>query len=92
MAKIFHTTILTRSGTVYEGEVASLVAPGEIGYLGVLADHAPLVTSLVPGKVTLRDASDKTTAFNSTGNGFLEVLKNNVLILLDTVEPLHENP
>jgi len=86
MAKLFHTTILTRDGTVYDGEAASLVAPGETGYLGVLADHAPLVTSLAPGKVILRDDSGRVTAFKSTGKGFLEVLKNEALILLDAVE------
>ena len=89
MDKLFNTTILTKEGPVFQGEVASLVAPGEIGYLGVLANHAPLATSLVPGKVILRDSAGKITAFKSAGNGFLEVLKNEVLVLLDSVEPRH---
>ncbi len=84
MANLFNITILTREGTVYRGRTASLVAPGEIGYLGVLANHAPLMTSLVPGKITLKDDSGKITTFKSTGKGFLEVLKNETLILLDT--------
>lgn len=86
MANIFNITILTREKTLYDGEAISLVAPGAIGYLGVLANHAPLITSLTPGKVTLRKKSNDTTVFQSKGNGFLHVLKNNVSVLLDTVE------
>ena len=82
MANLFKTTILTREKTLYQGDIVSLVAPGEIGYLGILANHVPLMTSLVPGKVTLRDEFGKTTTIKSAGNGFLEVRKNDVLILL----------
>lgn len=83
MAKVFHATILTREGIVYQGSPTSLVAPGEAGYLGILADHRSLATALVPGKITIKDPEGKITTFKSPGNGFLEVSKNEVTILLD---------
>ena len=88
MAISFNVNISTRDASIYEGRVVSLVAPGEMGYLGVLANHAPLITTLVPGKIVLRNESGAKTIFRSKGNGFLDVVKNNVTILLDSAEPL----
>ena len=81
----FKLEILTPRKRIFSGEVSSLVAPGELGYLGVLANHAPLVTTLVPGKVTLRDATGGTQALQSNGDGLLEVHHNQVTLLLDDV-------
>jgi F-type H+-transporting ATPase subunit epsilon len=75
--------ILSSDKKIFEGDLQSLVAPGEIGYLGVLADHAPLMTTLIPGKITMRNAAGKTTALDSKTGGFLEIMKNKATILLD---------
>ena len=81
----FSLEILTPKRKVFSGQVASLVAPGELGYLGILSNHAPLVTTLVPGKVTFRDPAGGTQVLQSTGDGLLEVHHNQVLLLLDGV-------
>ena len=85
MEKLFQVNIITPEKAVYEGRVSSLIAPGELGYLGVLANHAPLITNLVPGKISFRDDSEKLTTIDSQGKGFLEVLNNNVTLLLDAI-------
>lgn len=84
--KLFHVNIITPDKTIYEGRISSLIAPGELGYLGVLANHAPLITNLVPGKIILRERPTETTIYHSKGKGILEVLQNNVNILADSVE------
>lgn len=81
--KPFALEILTPNRTVFTGAVVSLVAPGALGYLGVLADHAPLITTLVPGKVTLRDTHGKPKVLTSTRCGLLEVHHNQVSLLAD---------
>lgn len=86
MANTFFISIKTPQKTVYEGRIQSLVAPGIMGYLGVLANHAPFITSLVPGRITLRDDGGKALNFASAGSGILEVLKNNATLLLDSAE------
>ena len=83
MPTLFHLTIASSEKKIFEDEVQSLVAPGEIGYLGILANHAPLLTTLIPGKSTIRDASGKARAFESKTGGFLEILNNKATILLD---------
>lgn len=82
---MYKLVIVTPEKKFYEDEVSSLIAPGSLGYLGVLTDHAPLITELVPGKLTVKDAKDQEKIFAISG-GFLEVLKNNVTILADSIE------
>ena len=82
---MFRLDILTPKRKVFSGQVASLVAPGELGYLGILSNHAPLVTTLAPGKVTYRDAAGGTQVLQSTGEGLLEVHHNQVTLLVDGI-------
>ena len=85
MAEGFHLTVLTPERMVLEMDVYSIVAPGSAGYLGVLRNHAPLITTLVPGKLTVKDLGQKPQVF-AIGGGFLEVSRNHVTILADTLE------
>jgi F-type H+-transporting ATPase subunit epsilon len=85
MAESFHLSVLTPQRSVLEAEVLSIVAPGSAGYLGVLAHHAPLVTALVPGRLTVKDASGEETLYAISG-GFLEVSDNRATILADALE------
>ena len=45
--------ILTPELVVFEGEVESILLPGELGEFHILNDHAPVVSSLRTGKVKL---------------------------------------
>ena len=53
--------------------VLQTIAPGADGQLGVLANHAPLMTSLVPGEVVVTLADGRTVAHIVISGGFLEV-------------------
>ena len=86
IGKTFKVSVITPRRIVYEGRVSSLIAPAELGYLGVLVNHAPLIANLVPGKIIVRDPSDRTRIFRSPGKGIIEVLENNVSILVDSIE------
>ena len=85
----FRLFIITQAKTIFGGEVTSVVAPGSEGYLGIWANHAPLVTALVPGKLTVKGMDDNETVYALSG-GFLEVSRNVVTILADAVEAPHE--
>ena len=82
MPKAFNLSIITPDKVIYEGRITSLVAPAALGYLGVLADHAPLAATLTAGKIILKEESGRQVVFSSKDKGFLEVLKNNVRIIL----------
>lgn len=82
--KLFHVDIVSPDKSIYNGAIQSLVVPCELGYLGVLAGHAPFIANIVRGKITLKEDSGETLEISCKGRGFLEVIKNNATLLLDS--------
>ncbi len=82
---MFKLSAVTPEKTVFEQEVSSIVAPGALGYLGILSDHAPLITPLISGRLEVKDVSGKESVFFISG-GFLEVSDNIATILADAIE------
>ena len=80
----FDLKVVTPDGVAFTGKTISVVAPGTLGYLGILKNHAPLVTSLEKGKLTYKDGTDSAHTFQIEG-GFLEVRNNRVLVLTDKI-------
>ncbi len=80
--------IVTQSGVEYEGPVEGVVAPGGLGYLGVRRGHAPLLTNLTTGVVTLHTpAGDE---YAAVAGGVMEVFDNRVMLLADAAEMASE--
>ena len=86
---MFRLSIVTPGKVVYDADIRSLVVPGADGYLGVLSQHAPLMTALKPGRIEFRDA-DNTHHLLAVSNGFLEVSSNVATLLADAVENADE--
>jgi len=82
---MFNLTIVTPEKIFYEGDIASVIIPGSEGYLGTLTDHAPLITAIVPGKVTLKDKSMDEIEM-AVSFGFFEISNNKATLLVDSVE------
>ena len=86
---MFTLSIVTPERVYYDGLVTSLVVPGTEGYLGVLSNHAPLITALQNGRIEFRDTDD-TVHILAVSGGFLEVFDNKATLLADTVEASEE--
>ena len=81
--------IVTPERIVFEGEAESLSVMTETGEITVLPDHIPLVTSLRPGEMRLKQDGEEQLMVISTG--FLEVRPGNqIVILADTAERVEE--
>ena len=87
MAKL-NFEIVTAERIVYSDEVDIVVAPGSMGQLGILPNHAPLMTMLEPGELVVRKDGVEDSMFVS--GGFLEVMANKVTVLADTAERADE--
>ena len=72
-------SVITPSGKVFDQTVESLVAPGFLGLVGVLAGHAPMICETKPGLV--KATSDGRTDWIATGNGVLDVRADQVVLL-----------
>ncbi len=81
----FRLIIATLAGDTIEEDAESLIVPGVDGYLGILANHAPLMTAIDIGTLTYRDTAGYDHVFAVT-DGFLEVSKNIVTIIADAAE------
>ena len=77
--------IITAERVVYSDDVDLLVAPGQEGELGILPHHAPLMTVLTPGEITVRKEGEE-DSYLAVSGGFLEVMSNHVTILADAAE------
>jgi F-type H+-transporting ATPase subunit epsilon len=84
VASEFKLSILTPERTVFEGPVEYVQVPGTEGYLGVLANHAPLVTALAEGLMTVRKSGGAEEQWKVAG-GFFEVSHNQATVLADAL-------
>ena len=76
-----HLDIITPDKKIYSGEVTSVSVPGTGGRFQILNNHAPIISSLLGGKIKVED-SEGTKEFDVKG-GVVENLKNNVIILAE---------
>ena len=76
--------VVTPEGLLLREEVDEVIAPGELGYFGVLPGHTPFLSTLGIGEITYRRGADKhhLTCFW----GFCEVLPDRVNILAEIGE------
>ena len=84
MARTIQVRVITNEGQALADEAVSIRAPGELGYLGILYNHAPLVTTLRPGQLTWRTPQGTSRTF-LVGEGLLEIVKNQLTILTGTL-------
>jgi F-type H+-transporting ATPase subunit epsilon len=85
---VLNVRIVTADRELYNGEADLVSAPGSEGQLGILPEHAPLLTTLKTGELRIRHGENEEPIFVSSG--FLEVSNNNVAILADTAERAEE--
>jgi F-type H+-transporting ATPase subunit epsilon len=76
-----HLRVYTPERTLAEGDVREVTAPAVDGEIGVLPDHAALVTALAPGVLSYR--GDGGVVRMQIDGGFAEVLDNVVTVLAD---------
>jgi F-type H+-transporting ATPase subunit epsilon len=58
-AKTYHLVITSVSGALFDGQAESATVPGIAGEMTILSNHEPLVTTLKPGKITVRTGDEK---------------------------------
>lgn len=75
--------IVSAEGQIHHGEAVMVVAPAEMGDVGIAPRHAPLLTRLKPGAVHVKAADGSEQQF-FVGGGILEVQPTLVTVLADT--------
>jgi F-type H+-transporting ATPase subunit epsilon len=77
--------VYTPEQELFDGEVREVTAPGAYGEIGILPDHAALVTTLESGVLSYKQ--DRRVGRFQIAGGFAEVRDNVVTVLADSGEP-----
>jgi F-type H+-transporting ATPase subunit epsilon len=78
----FPVEVLTPEGQVFEGEVEMLSTRTEVGEIGVLANHAPVLAMLAPAELRLHISEGDIKRY-AQGEGYLQVHANHALVLVE---------
>jgi F-type H+-transporting ATPase subunit epsilon len=87
-----HLSIVTPERLVLNEDVDQVNVPGVEGDLGILYDHAPILTTMRAGRFSyeLLGEKGKETIQMIVSGGYLEVTDNRVIVLAEAVEFLDE--
>jgi F-type H+-transporting ATPase subunit epsilon len=77
-------TVISPEASMFDGEADAVVAPAFDGQVGILPNHAPFMTLLGEGTLTVRRAGS-ISRFTVRG-GFLQVVDNRVRIVAEHVQ------
>jgi len=80
-------SIVTPLGKIYEGKIKEATFPGVEGEFGVLEGHAPLVTNLKPGVISLKKENGKEEII-AVNWGYVEVTPDHINVLADGAVPV----
>jgi len=77
-------SVISPEATLFEGEATTIVAPAFDGEVGILQDHAPMVTTLGKGELRIDDGAQR---FAIEG-GFMQVVDNVVRVVTERATKL----
>lgn len=80
--------IVTQERSVFSEEVDYVSLPGTEGVMGILPDHAPLLTALSFGEVMVRRKGE--SQYFAIGGGYAEIQANRVIVLANSAEHAEE--
>jgi F-type H+-transporting ATPase subunit epsilon len=81
--------VLTPEGEVFSGEVRQLSTRTEVGEIGILANHAPVLGALQPTTLRLH-VSDSETKEWAQSHGWLQVFANTARVLVEEAVPAED--
>lgn len=84
MAMTIHVDVVSAEESLFSGLAEFVALPGEVGDLGILPGHMPLVTRIRPGAVRIKLPQSDTEELIFVAGGLLEVQPGLVTVLADT--------
>jgi F-type H+-transporting ATPase subunit epsilon len=90
MANTVHIDVVSAEASIFSGEAEFVVAPAGAGEVGIYPNHAPMITTIKPGALRIKqpDVKEETLIFIS--GGMLEVQPGMITVLADTAIRGHD--
>jgi F-type H+-transporting ATPase subunit epsilon len=83
-----HLEIVTTERTVFDGPADMVTVPGGGGEMGILPNHAPVLSTLKSGELRVKTGAEVQEF--AIGGGFIDIHNNRVIILADSAERADE--
>ncbi|MBS1187835.1 MAG: synthase subunit epsilon [Burkholderiaceae bacterium] len=84
MAKTIQVEVVSAEEQIFSGAAEFVALPAELGEIGVLPGHTPLITRIKPGTVRIKLPEETEQNYVFVAGGILEVQPNKVTVLADT--------
>lgn len=84
MAMTIHVDIVSAEGSLHSGLAEAVFLPAEMGEIGVMPRHAPLLTRLCPGEVRVQVPDHQEQEHYYVSGGIVEIQPGAVTVLADT--------
>jgi F-type H+-transporting ATPase subunit epsilon len=78
---VLTVSVISAEATLFEGQATAVIAPAFDGEVGILTNHAPMITALGTGTLRIEDGGS-TRRFSVAG-GFLQVVDNQVRVVTE---------
>ncbi len=75
--------IITPEKKLFAGETSMVRVPGSLGSFQMLNNHAPIVSTLVKGVITVRQTNNNEELNFNIISGLVECKKNKIVILVE---------
>jgi F-type H+-transporting ATPase subunit epsilon len=80
---MLHLEIITPEKILFSGEIQLIKLPGSLGYFEIMVNHAPLISTLMQGKIKVKEKNGVLTYFD-INSGLAEVANNEIKVLVES--------
>jgi F-type H+-transporting ATPase subunit epsilon len=90
MANTVHVDVVSAEASIFSGEAEFVVAPASAGEVGLFPNHAPMITTIKPGALRIKQANETQETLIFISGGMLEVQPGVITVLADTAVRGHD--
>jgi F-type H+-transporting ATPase subunit epsilon len=90
MANTVHIDVVSAEASIFSGEAEFVVAPAGAGEVGIYPNHAPMISTIKPGALRIKEANKEDETLIFISGGLLEVQPGVVTVLADTAIRGHD--
>lgn len=90
MANTVHIDVVSAEALIFSGEAEFVAAPAGAGEVGIYPNHAPMITTIKPGALRIKQTDVKEETLIFISGGMLEVQPGMITVLADTAIRGHD--
>jgi len=90
MANTVHIDVVSAEASIFSGDAEFVVAPASAGEVGIYPNHAPMISTIKPGALRIKQANDAQEVVIYLSGGLLEVQPGVITVLADTAVRGHD--